>query len=293
MAKLSGIVRSRLALRRRPLDEHLEAELLSAFVAQALPARARDEVVAHLAGCMECREVLLFSTADSGAAVPNSRMPGTAGGHFWLWPAAAVLAGLMVAIVFAPRRTGTVRQEIVMRAQPRPATNVDQTVHGLEAPPVIMPRLGLQNLGLQKLEFQSVDTSNLGAGASPRAVKSLVDTSTARPRQNSVWRIEDNGAISKSPDGKMWIPVPVDQQTRLYALAVDGAEVWTGGTRGNLFHSTDDGAHWQHVEVQSPGGTHLINSITKIDFTPRHPLAVTTDTGAVWVSYDGRLWHQP
>jgi photosystem II stability/assembly factor-like uncharacterized protein len=75
-------------------------------------------------------------------------------------------------------------------------------------------------------------------------------------------------------------------------LSVNGGEVWAGGAGGGLFHSTDDGANWRQVEVRGASGAHLTDTITKITSTPQHTLELTTNSGAVWVSFDGRLWRQ-
>jgi hypothetical protein len=316
MANLTGFMRSRLALRQQPPDGHPEAELLSAFAEGALSVPARTIVMAHLERCAECREILVLSMPESGPTLAPIEQRRPAVGRFWQWSAAAAIAGLLLAFVLTPRSPSPAQPK--MASQPpasvalegtmppvpqskmlAPTKSKTTTAAGagvappvaevplLETPPLVAPRLGFQGLG-----FQSVDTANLSESSAQAAVKRLVDTSVARPGRNSVWRIEENGTLSKSLDGKTWIAVQVDQQTRLYALSVDGAEIWTGGTRGNLFHSTDDGTHWRQVEVHGPGGVHLTNSITKIDFTPQRPVALTTDTGAVWVSFDGRLWHQ-
>jgi hypothetical protein len=312
MANLPTFVRSRLALRQRPTDEHPDATLLLGFAEQVLPARERSKVVAHLGRCVECREVLLFSTAASGAPLPEGQPSRAATRRrLALWPAAAALAGLMLAIVLTPRWTNPDRSPSALPPPVAPPTEQPATraplqtalAHAkakttlrkinpvespvLETPPVVMPRLQLQSSG-----FLSMDTSSRSGAVSQMAVKRLVDAPIAGPGHKSVWRIEENGTLSKSPDGKTWATVHVNQQTRLYALSVDGAEVWTGGTDGALFHSTDDGIHWRQVDVQAPSGARLTNSIKKIEFTPQRPVALTTETGTVWVSFDGRLWQQ-
>jgi hypothetical protein len=316
MANLSGFMRSRLALRQQPLDGHPEAELLSAFAEGALSVPTRAMVMAHLERCAECREVLVLSRPESGPALAPLEQRRPAVGGFWQWSAAAAIAGLLLAFVLTPRSPSPAQPK--MASQPPALMALEGTmapapqskmlarakskttaatgagvaspvaeVPRLEAPPLVVPRLGFQGLG-----FQSVDTVGLSESSSQAAVKRLVDTSVARPGRSSVWRIEENGTLAKSPDGKTWTPVHVDPTIRLYALSVDGAEVWTGGARGGLFHSTDEGGHWRQIDVHGASGAHLTNSITKIDFTPQRPVALTTDTGAVWVSFDGRLWHR-
>jgi photosystem II stability/assembly factor-like uncharacterized protein len=152
----------------------------------------------------------------------------------------------------------------------------------LETPPLIIPRMG----------FQSLDTATATSNPVQASMKRLVDASIVAPGRNSIWRIEENGTLSKSQDGNAWMTVRVGQHTRLYALSVNGGEVWAGGADGGLFHSTDDGANWRQVEVRGASGAHLTDTITKINSTPQRALELTTNSGAVWVSFDGRLWRQ-
>jgi hypothetical protein len=68
MAELSNSVLRRLAAAQRPAD-HPEAVLLSAFAEGALTSGERAGVLAHLALCPDCREVLSLATA--AAAEPE------------------------------------------------------------------------------------------------------------------------------------------------------------------------------------------------------------------------------
>jgi hypothetical protein len=64
LAELPKIVRQRLA--GRPADgEHLDANLLAAFSEGALTKREREGVVAHLATCAHCRDVVALSTPEA------------------------------------------------------------------------------------------------------------------------------------------------------------------------------------------------------------------------------------
>jgi hypothetical protein len=328
MSNLPEFVRSRLALRQKPLDEHPDANLLLGFAERELSARASAVVLAHLERCAECREILALSLPESSSALPELQKRGPAW-QAWRWPA-AVLAGmiataLMVAVVLTPRWFSTTpptvqpasresksskqtassqtaptttlpapviakvaapapRKKTVARAKPKdtaPAlAQAEQPI--LEAPPLIIPRMG----------FQSLDTASATGNPVQASIKKLVDASIVRPGRNSIWRIEENGTVSKSQDGNAWIPVRVDQHTRFYALSVNGGEVWAGGADGGLFHSTDDGANWRQVEVRGASGAHLTDTITKISSTPQHPLKLITKSGTVWVSFDGRFWRR-
>lgn len=60
MGGISNTLRQRLAARPAP-QVHPEADMLAAYVEQALPAAERDQIVLHLADCAECREVAALS----------------------------------------------------------------------------------------------------------------------------------------------------------------------------------------------------------------------------------------
>ena len=63
------------------------------------------------------------------------------------------------------------------------------------------------------------------------------------------WTVTSDGRVQRSADGRTWFFVPVDPKARLRALASDGGEVWVGGDRGVLYHSTDSGNTWNKVPV--------------------------------------------
>jgi hypothetical protein len=317
MSNLPEFVRSRLALRQKPLDEHPDASLLLGFAEQELSARASAVVLAHLERCAECREILALSMPESSSALPELQKRGPAW-QAWRWPAAAlagmIATALMVTAVLAPRWLTTTPATVQMppsrepelskqgasvqttpptappkktlaRAKQKDAASALAQLERpiLEAPPLIIPRMG----------FQSLDTATATSNPVQASMKRLVGASIMRPGRNSIWRIEENGTLSKSQDGNAWAPVRVDQHTRFYALSVNGGEVWAGGADGGLFHSTDDGANWRQVEVRSASsGAQLTDTITKITSTPQHPLELTTKSGTVWMSFDGRLWRQ-
>src|SRR3954471_1155410 len=61
-------------------DAHPDADLLTGFVERSVSAKEREQVVAHLAGCADCREVVAMSLPPSEvgeiaqpAAAPQSK----------------------------------------------------------------------------------------------------------------------------------------------------------------------------------------------------------------------------
>lgn len=93
---------------------HPDADLLTAFAEQALPARERDQVLAHLARCADCREVAALAgaaTSDpelAAATVRGRPAAGKAEKSFWSWgplrwTAAAATAAVVLSAVWLNR----------------------------------------------------------------------------------------------------------------------------------------------------------------------------------------------
>jgi hypothetical protein len=98
MAKMSKIVRSRLAL-RTPVssDTHPDANLLAAFAEQTLLARERADVTAHLAACVDCREYLALAFAIEPSEMAAARsITKRSRGWFGQWRWAAATAACCV-----------------------------------------------------------------------------------------------------------------------------------------------------------------------------------------------------
>ncbi len=88
------------------LDLHPGAESLNAFAEHALPERERGQILAHLAVCSRCRQVIFLaqeaaSGAETGAAaaVATARSTAAAGSWFSGWRLAWVPAAALAAMV--------------------------------------------------------------------------------------------------------------------------------------------------------------------------------------------------
>jgi len=97
------------------LDIHPDAESLNAFVEQALPEGERGQILAHLAACGRCRQVVYLAQEAAGplpirpaeAQPAGSRMGSWFGGWRLAWiPAAALAALVSVAVLVQVRRAG-------------------------------------------------------------------------------------------------------------------------------------------------------------------------------------------
>ena len=80
MSELPKIVRARL--QARPAEAHPDADVLTAFYEQVLPEKEREPLLAHLAECSECRDVV-------GTALPQVEEARVIVAHpasAWGWP---------------------------------------------------------------------------------------------------------------------------------------------------------------------------------------------------------------
>jgi hypothetical protein len=76
------------------------------------------------------------------------------------------------------------------------------------------------------------------------------------------------------------------------AVAVNGLDVWAGGSAGALFHSVDAGDHWTRI-FPLAGSTRLTADITAIQFSDPEHGTVTTATSEVWATADaGASWQK-
>jgi uncharacterized surface anchored protein len=86
--------------------QHPDADQVSAFVEQALPAHEQDQMLGHLAVCSECRAVVALSlpVVEEPAKLPamHMRKPWFSGWNF-AWPAAAAFATLAIIAFYLHR----------------------------------------------------------------------------------------------------------------------------------------------------------------------------------------------
>lgn len=103
------------------------------------------------------------------------------------------------------------------------------------------------------------------------------------------WKVSSDGSLQRSTDeGHNWQPVMAD--TKFRSVAVVGNEVWVGGPKGLLLHSTDDGQSWVHV-TPSIGNAGITGDVMSIRFSDPSKGLVETSTGETWVTEDaGKSW---
>jgi hypothetical protein len=77
---------------------HPDANLLAAFSENRLHEREREDLLAHLAECADCRQIVALSSEPATPAEPRSLSPA------WRWAAAAAAAALVLTGAWGLRR---------------------------------------------------------------------------------------------------------------------------------------------------------------------------------------------
>jgi Photosynthesis system II assembly factor YCF48/Putative zinc-finger len=99
------------------------------------------------------------------------------------------------------------------------------------------------------------------------------------------WRVTQQGQLEHfTPDG--WSRALADQTSAFRAVSVIGNDVWAGGNDGMLFHSGDEGLHWNRLSIPSASGAETV-TIVSIRFDDAQHGVVVADTGASYGTTDG------
>jgi hypothetical protein len=125
----------------------------------------------------------------------------------------------------------------------------------------------------------------------------LVVQSAAEPAR-VLWSInasadragKSRGVVERSIDaGQSWQVVPLSERVSFRSVANSGSDVWVGGSEGTLFYSSDGGAHWAEIKVASENAK-LSDDIVRIDLRGPTQVTITTASGELWTSEDGKHW---
>jgi hypothetical protein len=121
--------------------EHPDANLLAAFAEKTLSARERGEVLAHLAQCAACREVVTLTVPEEVEEAEPARVAARRGWNVWpalRWGALAAALGVVAIVVvvheYPSRRQAAVSTGIRPAAVPAEGKAVPQT--SAKLPPV-------------------------------------------------------------------------------------------------------------------------------------------------------------
>jgi len=107
------------------------------------------------------------------------------------------------------------------------------------------------------------------------------------------WSISPSGRVQRSRDGrKSWEELDVDKNVVFRVVFAVGPDVWLGGSKGALYHSTDGGQHWTRVPIAT-GSTTVTDDVIHIEFKDAQHGIVGTAAGDSWTTLDaGQHWQK-
>jgi hypothetical protein len=115
------------------------------------------------------------------------------------------------------------------------------------------------------------------------------------PAQHATWAITA-GVLQRSLDGGQSWQSALRRDHPLLCYANHGADIWTGGQAGTLFHSADGGLTWAQVQPAIEG-QQLSADITHIDLSgdvsgpPQ--VVISASNNQIWSSTDGgKTWEK-
>jgi hypothetical protein len=167
----------------------------------------------------------------------------------------------------------------------------------------------------QEVAYPAIPATTVArpAGVGFQAVVSVA------PGSLPTWNISSSGALQRSfNDGRTWedvdvsdaeapasrsasgsLPIAKAKQVKhekavFRTVAANGPDIWAGGLDGQLYHSSDAGAHWSRV-IPAFSGTVLTGDIIRVVFDDGMPdrILTSTSTPESWVSMDGgKTWQK-
>jgi hypothetical protein len=251
--------------------QHPDADQLSAFVDDALPGHEREETLAHLATCPECREIVALSMPPVEETLPAPK-PAR---KWWFSGWRLVLAGAIAAPVLACLLLFVLHQrkapENIAVAHPQPAlqTAVEAPEVKKVAPPThpalakpatpaktpapapTIAMKSIENLPLQGRNFAPTAPvagvmGGLGAGT---ASDQIVDKAVNQPLQEPKRAL----AMASRQTARVIPMAPLPSSLPMVSTAVNGTRVLALDTQSALFRSEDAGQHWSAVPAAWTG----------------------------------------
>ena len=242
--------------------QHPDADQLSAFVEDALPAHQRRQTMAHLADCASCRQVI-------GLSLPPLEQPEVVRRPWpsrpWLprwrlaWAGVPALAVLILLVVFlrsgrvVPRPApGATQMAVVPSAVPPPAP----------APPQLASRSQITRMqGLPRKRAEPPASPSIGGGNASGVMGGIlggIGTAPAPPLSQSfdvaVSSASSAYALARHAARDV-LPAATGLPSQLAAISMvsNGSQRLAIDTSNHLFFSADDGKHWKQVQPQWEG----------------------------------------
>ena len=283
---------------------HPDSDVLTAFAEGTLLERERQEVLAHLATCADCRELLSAATgAASGPIIGSklflvhrSRRPVLRAWLPWACIAAGVFLVISVGWVYKQRLELKQRATIAAENAPGvPSAKIQQAHPAPAAEPESQISKSASSLTAKTATEDSVTqppvtAQNSSAFANTGTARALSDRSVLANSARPHWRIDSLGHAERSFGDGVWQPVLPNEIAKMRVVSVFDADVWVGGENARLYHSSDNGNSWSAVLLPMKNGTdHVIDHIR---FRTPQAGTVEASDGTSWNTRDsGASWN--
>ena len=143
------------------------------------------------------------------------------------------------------------------------------------------------------VQTEATEATNLGAnkdvvGDATGAVhaRAMAMAPASRVSAMAAWRITNGGSLEHFVSDA-WTPVPTAPGGPFLSVTNFGKGVWAAGNNLALYHSGDDGLHWERLKVPQE----MSGEIVQVTFTSTLDGTLATSTGQRWASHDGgKTW---
>ncbi len=297
MSEFPKLARERLAAQQEAAPAmHPDADLLAAFAEQSLSGAEREQVLAHLATCSQCREVvaLAFPASDESAFTATAVEKSRAWHEWWVFRWGGLISALAVVLVAVylarPRaRMGQVAEAPETRNAPVPAAlpPAVQTAVPSPAAPAIVEKKRLRTPAGKKSERTTTEISssaNAGqkvttnaapaANAPAMADEAVAAQSAARSsaaKSAKVTESQSPAMAAKPAEVRRFPPVvggpytagaPARGEAAGLAKARPVAAMtrWSISESGTLQRSDDGGRTWKDVELSGAAGIRTVTA---------------------------------
>ncbi|MGA9965479.1 MAG: YCF48-related protein [Terriglobales bacterium] len=287
MAGIPKIVEQQLHA-MAPVKDHLDPNLLGAFVEKSLAQGEQLRVLEHLSRCTSCREIVSLTAAQPGIAGAVSLAPARSG---WLsWP--VLRWGAAMACVVVVGVAVTIRQEHESRQIDATIAEQKAELEKQNSPPSSPPaKVAEQTIAAnptvtrQTARAMKPAENNKAAAASPVEMADAGVGSRLAEVPGRAKAAESQDAESMKATGNA---VQVEGSTApvVPLVSTNLPPRWTLSSDGTLQRSRDSGRSWQTIQVAD-------NTIFRALAANRLEIWVGGAAGALFHSSDaGQHWTQ-
>ena len=189
MAEFSNPLKRGLQQMHAAALAHPDADLLTAFAEQSLTQREREQLLAHLASCSECRDVVALSLPDAPLSPPSAEPVRPL---FWRWPilrwgavaASVVIVAGAVLIGNQEHKKHSIETQQVAEVRRESAPNLTPAAPATQTPvqqtlPEIAGSSGVQR---PKVRYERIPGDSQTASL-PSLAKEGADKAVVEPQQ--------------------------------------------------------------------------------------------------------------